>query len=440
MLLRWSARIRLPRWTSSLLLHETKLLKIGNAPRRGSEVFDLLAMRKPGFEEDLQAIFGSTQDVRIWGIRHRAIKAVASAFLPASTADNNYARSDQNFSRAKCRCRAYWRRVWPALARRVPFRGALAANHAYWAEQELAGAMESRGVPFIALHKESFKSTGFYDFCERLTAEGRAPFQGRLILVYCEKERQVQLAAGVAAPEKILVSGMPRMDLVHQRRRQHAARTVSRPPTILFFAFTADAGLPGRLEIPTHLQERLSPLERELVQMRWEILTPQLLQMMLQIARDNPNVQVIMRAKKPDIPKICQWLGTTEFPDNFHITHEGDLADLLAVSDVACGLASTALVEAIAFGLPTYRPSFAEAGEAAFQPYVPDYGGLVEVVDTPTELARRLVEQALRQQPVPSELTPAATTFLREAIGNPDGEAGSRARASILQEIQRSPR
>jgi hypothetical protein len=323
------------------------------------------------------------------------------------------------------------------------FRAAMAGNHAYWAEQELAGALTSLGVPYLVLHKESFKSRGFYEFCERVTEEGRAPFKGRRIMVYCEDEKQVQLRSRVAPPEAYDVTGMPRLDAVHAARRARAAagEDPARRPAILFFSFTENAGLPCRLPITALLHERFSPEDHELLKLRWKRLAPLLHRTMVEIARQNPDIDVIVKAKKADLPSVEGWLRADgSLPANLEIcAHRAELSDLLSRCDVVCGLATAALVEAIAADRPIVVPMFEEVAEPAYTPFIPDYGGLVERVESVEAMVERLSRIAREKRPPRLEPTAEQERYLQECIGNPDGQAGRRVRETVMREIGAGP-
>lgn len=439
-LINLSVRLRQPALTAALLRRRMKRIDPG-AKSKPANLPAILVMRKIGFEEDILSAFANAENLAIWGISHRMIKPVAMAFFPPDTDDNNYAREGAEFQRRRDRCYAYWKKVWPRLTRRLPIRAVMSGNHAYWAEQELARAVEELGTRFIALHKESFKSRGFYDFCRRVTEVGRTAFNGRKILVYCEDEKNVQLEAGVASADRFEVTGMPRLDPVHAARRASAsAPPVNERPTVLFFAFTKNAGLPSRLDMTPRLYDRLSEDDRGLLKLGWEKLAPIFHQTIVEFARKNPEMKVVVKMKKGDWPRLRGWFEKEgeELPANLQLVPTGELAALLAEADVVCGLASTALVEAVAADRPIVVPHFEEAALAEYQPYIPDYGGAAERVDSVEEMTRRLVELARERRKPRLELPEDRRLYLQKHLGNPDGRSGERVRQAVLREIEAS--
>src|SRR5690606_6086715 len=122
--------------------------------------------------------------------------------------------------------RAFLREVFRIVLEKVRIDAIVSGNFTYFAERELQHAAEEIGLPFIVLHKESLKSPGRQKFFEDLYRNRRGLFRGRRIIVYNNLERDVQIASGVAEPERISVCGMPRLDRAHQWRVAHAGTVV----------------------------------------------------------------------------------------------------------------------------------------------------------------------------------------------------------------------
>ena len=170
------------------------------------------------------------------------MKAIASAFLPPEVDDNNYVSASAASKAAMQRYRAFLTRFWRAFDPQRRIRAVISGNFGYYAERELAAALEALDIPFIALHKENSWSPGGQAFWERIYSERRGPFLGRRILVYSPIERDLQLRSGIADAPRIEVVGMPRLDAVHDWRNSHSGQVPD--PVIMFASFPPDVSMP----------------------------------------------------------------------------------------------------------------------------------------------------------------------------------------------------
>jgi hypothetical protein len=371
----------------------------------------------------------------------RPFKAMASAFFPPGIDDNSYADAPED---GRSRYRAFLVRFWKAFDPDRRIDAVLTANFAYFAEQELAGALEELGVPFIALHKENSWTPGGKAFWERVHRERRRPFQGRRILVYNSSERETQIRGGIAEPEVIEVVGMPRLDPVHRWR---AANAGSRPETaVLFASFLPHVGLPilPRKAHGDRKERYFEVLEEGADNLSVAELCLQTHRAIVGLAQANPEIRIWVKTKGHlrDMEVLHRLLGVTkpaELPPNMTIVHGGSPMDLLQRAAVVCGLHTTVLLEALAVGRPVVVPWFAEALDPSVSRYLFDLSPTVERASSPQDLFERLRSLALQRTPVPASLSTESRTVLRNWLGNDDGSAGERAAASIRQATAAGP-
>ena len=400
----------------------------------------LLTLPKPGFTQDAIAAFGNDPQFALLGFNRAYVKAPYPAFLPPLVDDNNYRSAPAEFDAAKAQLRAFWVDAWGRIQDRAKADAVLTGNFGYFAEQELAAAVDRSGVPFIAMHKESLKTPGLVDFFTRLYRDRRQPFAGRKILVYNEIERGIQIAAGIAPPDRVEVCGMPRLDRVHQWRA--AAASASSPstgarPQVLFLSFHPKTGMPVIPRKPGAAEGRLEALDDGLRDVSWRDLFRQCHQTVLRLARENPAIDVVIKGKGD----LGKWLGLTgasigrDRPANLKLVVGGDPQDLIARASVVCGFTTTALLEAIAAGKPVVVPRFAEAAVNQTRPYFLDLGAAVEHAASAGDLYGQLLARAVPPVPPSPELSPHASEVLDHWAGNSDGRAGGRVCAAVLAEI-----
>ena len=407
----------------------------------------LLLLNKPVFFEDIQACFGSDDRFDLYrmdGIRDKALKAMASAFLPPFIDDNNYLSTDSDVEKAKQGYREFLSRFWQKLQHNIRFDAVLTGNFSYYAEREFAHALELLGTPFIVLHKESLKSPGRIDFFTDVYKRRRGPFNGRKILVYNEIERQVQINSGVVAADRIQVVGMPRLDRIHQWRlnqvRSDTDTLSVRERQVLFFFFGPKTGLP-RLARKTgySLTEEEETVYQWTKGLAWLNLYKRTLEALVKLAVDNPDIKVIIKIKGRSVEEdpLQKVLGDmSNLPERLIITSEGDVFQYIVNSQVVCGFNTTGLLEAIAAGKPVVVPWFDEANDQRGRPYIIELGETVNYADSPNDLIEKLAYFARQsQEPESTVLQEKQHQILDYWTGNPDGNATERARRAVLREV-----
>ncbi len=436
------ARLRWAGGAAFFFRATVSILKPANGDN-GQAVYDILLLSKAMVTEDVLASFQDDPGACVSKVSRNSVKALSRAFLPAHMDENNYVNVSV---RDAARARAYRRflvKLWSKLDRRRHFDAVLTGNFAYFAERELAGALEELGIPFIVIMKESIKNEGYERFWTKVYRERRGPFTGRRILVYGESERSVDVNSGIVDPERVTITGMPRLDLVHCMRRQAAAAGAAHtgPPGILFFMFGPKAFIPVLIRKRSRwpYTRRKEQIDERLDRLGWTHLVEQTLGAIHTMATQYPDLRITIKTKGAESDKdsatLEQLMGVNRLPDNIHVVFGGSPQGLIFQHDVVCGFNSTSLLEALAAGKPVVVPRFAEALEAEMQPYLVDLEDAVEYAKSPAELAELLVRRA-RERRQPSADLPATTArVLDKWLFNSDGQAGQRVREAVLAEI-----
>jgi hypothetical protein len=436
-LLTMAARRGLAAVAARLLASQVRL--IGGAGRRGDGVVRLLLLTKAGFTEDMAAAFDADTNVRLLALDRTLTKAIYAAFLPPEVDDNNYHSAGPEYDGGKRALRAFWAALWPRLGAAIRIDAVLSGNFAYYAEREVQAVLEADGTPFIALHKENLKSEGRSAFFTDIYRTRRGRFQGRHILVYNAVERDVQIAAQVAAPEAMTVTGMPRLDRMHAWRRAAAPASVRVPehrPRALFFSFTEKTGLPflprkkmagvaGNTEILGDSRDVLA----------WSELTRSFHDAAAELARRAPDIDVVIKSKADRRALEALRRHVTahgDMPANLSIISGGDPMTLIAGANAVSGFISTALFEALAAGKPVVSPRFAEATDPAMADYLIDMAAAVDYADTPEALIEAMAAHARARVTPAAELSDDSSALLERWTGNADGGAGRRVAEAVL--------
>lgn len=443
---RTAARLNLARVAAWLLV---RALGDARGHPLGPDARKLLLLSKRGLFEDAAAAFEDDPRFETWYldmVEIKPFKAIVSAFLPPEIDDFNYLSDDPKIEAGKRRYREFSVRVLRHFLDRLPFDAVLTASFSYYAEREVAAAFEQLGVPFIALHKENLKTPGIFKFYEEVYRTRRGPFHGRRILVYNGIEKNLQITAGVAPENRITVTGMPRLDRIHewrhsQERLQLSARDqAANTPQALFFAFGPKTGLPRMArKLGFGMPEGLEQFGDERDQLSWDELAGSYHRAAIEVARRMPNASVIVKAKPVpfEVAAIRELLqDDREIPDNLTLISSGDPMELILESVVVCGFRTTALLEVIAAGKPLIVPHFAEAATPQLAEFIFDVEEAAEYAESENDLVDRVCRHLQRAGEPSADLNPAESAILDKWTGNSDGKAGARVADAVMAEIE----
>ena len=421
----------------SIFLFPVYIRKIKQA-ERSSKSINILIIPKEGFNEDVLSCLGQDERITIYTIYRMVTKALAEGILHHSIDDNNYMSDDPDVQATKLAYRDYLSKLWIKLGYLYRFDAVLSGNFGYFAEHELAAALESRGVPFIILQKENLKTPGFMEFFSFLYRCRRGPFLGRRILVYNQIERQLEIDNGVITPDRVDITGMPRLDRIHAWRKSQATG-VKGKPKVLFFSFGPKTGLPI---MPRKSRGGVfrdyEKLPKEMENLHWEGLCRDAHEAMVRLAQSHPDVEIIIKTKirERELSAMVEIIGRyEETPSNLKIVTGGDPLALIKESRVVCGFNTTALFESLAAGKPVVSPRFQEALDERMQPFIVDMEDAVEYAYSSDELIDILYRHAIDSSFQERDLDAKKKRILEKWVGNEDGLAGERVRRAVLEEI-----
>lgn len=394
--------------------------------KQASGPYRLLVIEKAIFNDDIMEVLKDTDEVQAFGIKRAIIKALALGILPRSVCgDDTYVSHDPAVAAAKGRYLKLWRKIWRYLRLFGRYDGVITGNWCYWAEREMATALEEAGTPFIVLHKEGIKPPERSKMLCDLFRKTRGGFTGQRVLVYHEKERDHQLAADISRPDQLRIVGMPRLDRIHTWRREAAAGRVApraERPMVLFLAFLPNNFLPSYSGIKSDLA--------------WAELCTGFYQAAVIFAQRNPGVEVIIRPRGYEITETQSLIPGGKPPPNLKLDPNGDVIDVIKDAWAICGHNTTVMLEALAAGKSVIMPSFGEALDARYHGYIVDMGAAVELADSTDDLVTRLERICASPPPISEKLSTAAEEALWAWTGNGDGKSAARAYSAIIDELK----
>ncbi len=394
----------------------------------------LLALPKSGGPEDLYASLDTLKDcdIEVWTLARRAIGEVMYVFLPTSiTTDYVYASSDPKIESAKKQYREFLRAIWRYYGVWKRISAVIGFSIFYSSERELAAATEELGTPFLILFKEGTKSVAEHKRDEKIY-QFRLGSTGRAISVYNQEEKDVIVKSGFAKESRVVITGCPRIDPLHQLRM--SGNPKREPKTVLFFSFSPmiGVGLPW-VENEWWGNALTPPVPTPFA---WETLGRSTHLALLELARKRPDLRVIIKVKVgEENESFVDEVFPTKLPKNLIIIKRGLGENLVARASVVVGFNSTAVLSALAVGAPVVVPRFAEALLPGAEHCIFEYGEAASWARSAEELIS-LVEDAVASPRKPNlELSPAAKRALERYVGNPDGKAGERMAAFILHNL-----
>lgn len=358
---------------------------------RGRNNNNIWVLSKEGLAEDLNEVFRYFDNISVKSLSRGIPKSFAKRFLNNKINDNNYDLLCKEDNEGNLKYRQFWNELFCSMSVSRRPRIVLTGNFGYYAEREISSACTERSISFIALHKECLKSQGRIDFFKSVYSR-RGRFGGKLIIVYNNVERKLQIESGVASEGQIITCGMPRLDRLHKLRMDGGFKRGARP-TLLAFGFTPETGLPripnkGLNGGPTSYEY----LSADHVTLTWKLYFLAYHEVIVRLAKDHPTFDIIFKLKGRfrDAQPSAQLLGELGTPPNLYIRAGGDPFEYFKCCDAVCAFNSTVVLEGLACGLPVVTPEFFEVinpdhsiyaarfGEATISP--PDPQSMYEVL------------------------------------------------------------
>ena len=441
------ARFRLA-WLAALLLHllTRRLPGSRKALERGQKRYRVLALTKDGFVQDIAQCFGGAEAFEVLFVPRSAFKGMAAAILSPQLDDNRYITDDPAIEATKDEYRNFLEKFFSYFQTFRPVDVVMSGNFCYYAEREFASALEQQGTPFIVLHKENLKSLGRIEFFKSVYVERRGRFTGRKILVYNTIERDLQIDSGIVDENQVTVTGMARLDSVHEWRLRHAGEPATNGhghrPKVLFFSFWRKTGLPRLPRKPAAgIPRNAENVLEKWNDLKWERLCHDSHQAMIELARKRPDIDVIVKSKgrSRELSDTYLMLGGKDAPrpHNLEVVIGSDPFRLLIDCDVVIGFNTTGLLEGIAAGKRVIVPWFAEVLDPAMQDFLIDLDDSVQYAKSPEELIEMICRYIdSPPQTIPTQLSPSARSSLRKWVGNEDGGASARVLEAVRNEIE----
>jgi hypothetical protein len=400
-------------------------LPAGTTGRPGPRPRRIVLLPKAGGSEDVRDAASTALEgerLEVCGLPRRHVREVFRAIVGSVTfpslTDTDYRAMDRSVDADKLRYRRFLVRTLRSYARWNRVAGVVTANLSFRAERELAAACTEIGIAFVALHKESIRTSVQRTYFTRSYRELLGPFEGHSIGVYNADEHDSVVGSGMAPPERVHIVGCPRIDRLHRIREHRAGRRPADDAPIVLFSIDVHGGT----WTPYDGIERTGAPT-------WEHLADLTDDAFVAAARSMPERPFVIKAK---IGREGQQLERlpADLPPNLSVVSNGIGTALLERAAVVVGFNSTVLLEALAVGAPTIVPRYAEAAEAGSDGWRFDLSGAVIELDAPERMSDTIALALARGHD--ADLSVGAAAALRRYVGNADGRASERTWAMLV--------
>jgi len=317
----------------------------------------------------------------------------------------------------------FWSVVLLHMFKRMNCRIMFSGNYTYGNERDAHVAATELGLGVVILYKECFMSKGHSEDLVKVLRKSK-PFSGAKILLYNAEEVERQLSSGMAKSNQLAVVGSPRFDKYIISSRKVVPVSCAK---IVFFIHDV---------IPVSNQDFFS-IEQDSFNNFSNSQIDFGLRLFEIVALEYPNIVFELKTKvtRSTIEKISKWSNSIELPSNLVIT-QGGLSDKSMSNCVgAFGFNTTALVDAMASGIPISVMRFSTK-DNQYEKFVIDYGIGASYISTHEDF-RDWVDNILKSQDesgnIHQSIPPENFDYLQKAVGNSDAKSGLRVLREIMQ-------
>lgn len=419
-------------WCAPFVMILERTVREHPASRRhgGPERPTLLGLSPEHFRRDLD-ILAKSGKFRVLLMPTRWQTRLMYLFFPEGRKNWEYQNPPTNgaLMKDKRRLQAFYRRLVPRVHAALGVDAVVSHHLRAPADVDWGIVSKETGYPYLVLYREGMFASA-PEIKRRLEPRlKRLGFWASRLIVHNKSGRDFCIEIGLTPAEKVSALGCLRMDALVRRlaatvEERRGRRKVACFPTLVsgegslldgsFDGFFRDAHLP-----------------------------------LVQLARDNPDVDVIFKPKpkvadgfRRDLQHMVAEAGMrVQDLGNVLIDSDWDAQDLIMAADVICGINSTTILEAALTPKPVVVPFFSDLRQGPKRDRIKFADGL-ESLDTATDAAdfRRLVERGLKGRRPDSDEMAKRRQIFAKYVSDPDGCALSRYEAVIMDEIEKARR
>jgi hypothetical protein len=419
--------VRIP-CTSDVNKSEKYLSQL-NIEARGGGHPSIIVFNKTGLLEDIYAIRKSATQENIdfphtFVIPRFVIDIIAEHFLSERQRYDFLDKDEWNES-AHRKLNVCWKAILKHLRKKWNCSMIISANYTYGNERDAQNAAAEIGLKVLILYKECFMSKGHSEDLLKVLSRSRK-FHGTKLLLYNAGEMGRQLNSGMARLDQLVVVGSPRFDeyISSSTKSLH----VNDCKIVFFVHDFVPAVNAGQYSIQ---QDHFNTFSNSQIDFG--------LFLIISAAQKFPelNFEIKTKITKVSIEKVEEWSKTVAFPPNLSISNGGLSEGSIKNCIGAIGFNTTALVDAMASGVPIAVLK-GEGLSGEIEQFAIDYGAGATKLSN-TQDIESWIATILKGQDsfgnVNQSIDPQNFDFLIDSIGNADGNASFRALREIISMV-----
>ena len=426
-------------------------------PRQDNNKITVLFFDADKFRGEIE-IFSKAPDIRILSISWAFLGKLADSFVqvpddvlfdknnvPVFSKAEKYLLNDEQSGIAHARkiYRAFCEKLIAVLYPLLGVDVTMNSNCRYYNDVEFVYAGEAIGYPHICFYREALHMapSEYYRAMKRLMRYDRYP--GSYMAVQNEITRQLFIESGIIDEEKIIIRGSVRMDDFIKN-----IDTYTKPPResvhkqITFFS--APEEIPYYDDYSDyHLHDR-----REKKNFSFWDISEITAKALCEMAIQDPGLCVVFKLKDNhmDGPERGQLgklkaivedvVGGDQIPENVVFeTRKMAAQDVIASSDIVCGVQSTTLLEAAIMGKPVILLHYDSLKMTEGSQQCLIYKDYEDLFDVPKDIKafKAMIENVLEDPSIEEKLMDKRRAAFEELVSFMDASAGEKSLALIRQ-------
>ncbi len=310
------------------------------------------------------------------------------------------------------------------------FKAFISFNPFYMTDREIQNICSKLKIKFIALHKECVGSPledKIFNYLYKFKIE---KFNGFSISAYSEKESNLLTRSKFAKKNQVTVIGSPRCDASYNYRKLEPDQK-----TIVYYMIESFRGAPWHLIETFSSKEKKELLKKlrvnkSILKINWKELANKTLKYCIKYAKDNQNVNLIIKGKQSSNSQIIM---PKSLPKNVTYINSGAGHHLLKKSKIVIAFNTTAVLEGILANRDIMIPYF-NINNMKKKNVVINFNNEKYKIKTENQFYKKLnyyINRKYRYR----KLDMDEKRVLKKFIGNTDGNSSNRLSNFLKNEI-----
>lgn len=298
-------------------------------------------------------------------------------------------------------------------------------NFVYYAHREFIKVAHEIKVPFVTLMKECHKTSAMWEIYKKSYNDNIGPIKLSTILVHNETSQKMIQDSVIGKNNIIKVVGQARSDSLFRKNTSYIRK--GNKIHILYFQISPTAGLPYLAGIPRF--DLLSNTDDTNLIFNWKNLNNATTKALVNFI--NKNLDYVLTIKsKPNYHLFDDISSELKYDKNrVKIISGPPDMNLYNEADLVIGFNTTALIEAIASGVPAISSEISLPDIKNIDKFTFDYNGCIYRARSELDMIN-YIRKLFCQNSIKND-DKVSSDLLYKYLGNNDGAAGLRSAAEI---------